>query len=305
MGRRRNKRTPGNIYNSFENSKYYTEIVQNDYITRMCEIYLSLYKIEEIPKSIDLRYLNKIMMYQAGIAFFEDEILKEKYPEYNLFAFPFQASGYPDIYGNPKTIQVYAANGYTRALKNHEFIIVWSNWMRYPPINTIQIFAQRMTQIQRTLDVNLQNQKTPKLIKTNQNQRLTTQNILKEIDGYVPLIQVDEGYSKDPIMAIDITSPYLVDKLDLHSNFVWNQYLTWCGIENANTDKKERLVANEIMGNYGNVEMSRNTGLESRAYGFDMVNERFGTNIKISFNSNIPTLLNSNISLDEDLLTDE
>lgn len=299
MSRRRKTRTPGNQYNSFENSKYYTQVVNNDYLMRMCEIYLSLYKIHALPKSIDLRYLNLTMMYQPGIVFFEDEVLKEDYPDYNLLALPFQASGYPDIYRNPTSVQVYGSNGYTNSLKKGEFIIVWSNWMRYAPIATIQIFAQRMTEIQRTIDVNLQNQKIPKIVKTSNNQRLTTENILKETDGFVPKIVVDEGYNQDNFTAIDISSPYLLDKLDLHNNFVWNQYLTWCGIENANTDKKERLVANEVMGNYGNVEMSRNTGLESRQYGFDMVNERFGTHITVEFNSQIPTLLNNILPVDK------
>lgn len=284
MGRRR---TPQQQFSNFEISKNINQNTYNDYLTRMADIYLNLYHYKNMPISIDKRFFVQQMMYRPGIAIFREDEINE------IFALPFNVMNIPDIYGNPTQIMVYSANGYTRTLNKGQFAIVWSNFMRYTPWVTIELFARRITEIQRTIDVNVHNQKTPKLVKTTQNGQLTTKNILKDIDGYVPVITVDEGYKTENLESIDINSPYICDKLDVHKNLVWNEFLTWCGIENSNMDKKERLVANEVMGNYGNVEMGRNTGLSAREYGLEIANEMFGTDIQVSFNSNIPTMLNS------------
>ena len=90
-----------------------------------------------------------------------------------------------------------------------------------------------------------------------------------------------------------MSAPYTADKMDIHKNMVWNEFLTWCGIENSNQDKKERLVANEVGSNYGNVEISRNTCLQSRLKAVEKINKKFGLDIKVSFNSELITLLNN------------
>lgn len=259
----------------------------------MCDIYMNLYHYSNMPDTIDTRYFIKTMMYHPGIAVFQDEYT-------GICALPFNVFGTPDIYGNPRQIQVYSENGYTKAfrdnyrrvLKPKEFVIIWSNFMRYVPFTTIDLFAWRIASITRTSDVNVENQKTPKMVRMTDSSRLTVLNVLKEVDGNVPVVEVNDSLNTENFVPIDLTVPYVADKLAIQKNVIWNEFLTWCGVENMNTDKKERLVANEVMGNYGNVEMGRNTGLAARQEGLEQMNRLFGTNVSVKFNSEIPTLLN-------------
>lgn len=287
MGRKRNRKNPAEKFSAFNASAKTAQDVYSDYLTRMCDIYMNLYLFENVPETIDIRFLVKTMMQRPGIAVFRDEIMDE------VLALPFNAFSRPDIYNNPVDINVYSANGYTRTLHRGEFAIIWSSYMRFTPFVTIELFAQKMAQVQNTILVNLNNQKTPKIIKTSANASLSTENILKDIEGYVPVVKVDETFNTDNLSSIDITVPYIVDKLDIHKNMVWNEFLTWCGIENGNMDKKERMVASEVMANYGNVEMGRNTGLAARKEGLRDANRLFGLNMQVRFNSEIPTMLNS------------
>lgn len=66
---------------------------------------------------------------------------------------------------------------------------------------------------------------------------------------------------------------------------IWNEALTYLGIENTNTDKKERMVSPEVMGNMGDVEAQRFTRLNSRKQFCKEVNEMFGLDIDVDFRS--------------------
>ena len=68
--------------------------------------------------------------------------------------------------------------------------------------------------------------------------------------------------------------------------------MTFCGIENSNQDKKERLVSDEVGSNYGNVEAQRNVMLNARKQAVEKINAMFGTNIDVHFRSNLQTMVN-------------
>lgn len=269
-----------------QNALMWNSLTFNDYFNRMCEIYMARWNLINFPTSINKRYFNYVRMYNAGVCIFRDEIL-------GLKALPFGILGRPDMDDNPIRVEVESVNGYHRLLGKGSFVIVWSNYMRTAPITTIEQFAYRMSNTKRIADVNLENQKNPKLIPTNNTQRLSYANIRNQIGENVPAIEIDDRIDRRAFEPLDMTVPYITDKLDVHANVVWNEFLTWCGIENSNMDKKERLVASEVMGNYGNVEMSRNNAMDPLLDGLEEANRRFGINMSAEFNSSIPTMLNS------------
>ena len=94
--------------------------------------------------------------------------------------------------------------------------------------------------------------------------------------------------------VVDFTVPYVADKAMNAYNAIWNEYLTFLGIVNHNSDKKEREVQIEVMGHMGQTEMSRTTMLRSRQIGFDKVNKMFGLDVKVRFNSDLANFFMEN-----------
>ena len=273
-------------YNDFDETAMMNNATYLDYFNRMREIWLNLFKWENVPKEIDKRFLEMSLFERGSVAFFYDELL-------GFVALPWQQLGKPDIYGNPKRIRATSTTGYARNLTTSNSIILWNNYSRTTPLSTIKLFAYRLYETQRSIDVNICNQKNPKSVGTPESQRLTFENLFKDIGGNVPVVFVDDTIDTDCIKSFDLTVPYTADKMDIHKNMVWNEFLTWCGIENSNQDKKERLVANEVGSNYGNVEMSRNTCLQARKTACEQINEKFNLELDVSFNSELITMLNS------------
>ena len=118
-------------------------------------------------------------------------------------------------------------------------------------------------------------------------------NLYMQYDGNEPFIFGDKDMEFDGIKCLKTDAPYVADKLQVLKHQIWNEALTFCGIENSNQDKKERLVADEVGSNYGNIEAQRNVMLNARRQAADKINRMFGTNIEVGFRSSLNTMVNS------------
>ncbi|MDE5978316.1 MAG: hypothetical protein K2G70_07650 [Turicibacter sp.] len=261
------------------------------YFRYMLDIAVNVIKWENLPEGMDERYLEMSLIKNGYCYFFKDEIV-DKYVSLSG-----ANSGGFDVYGNPYNRCAIGVNGYRRMLNPYNSVICWNNYGRYGYIQDIEYFARRIANVIRTSDVNLEGQKTPRIYVVNKNTKLTMDNIEDNINHYLPTIKLDTNFNINDIKVLENTAPYIVDKLRLHFNDIWNEYLTFLGIENMLNDKKERMVADEVHANDGNIEASRNTMLSARKKAAIDFNKMCGTNMKPVFNSNLPTLLNNTFDI--------
>jgi hypothetical protein len=258
----------------------------DDIFSQLKEIALNVYRWENVPDSIDIRFLELCLFNRGYAVYFNDEILG------NL-ALNCTIGGALNVYNIPINRTAYASNGYKRFLTVNDSVIIYNNYMHRATYPTIDMYAKRLTQIKRAIDVNITQQKVPKIIQCIRQQQLTFQNMYEQVDNNEPVIILDESTDLKAICVLDNTAPYVADKLNLLYKDLWNQALTFLGVENSNADKKERLVSDEVGSNYGNVEVQRNVMLNARKQAVKEINEMFGTEIKVSFNSDLITMLNS------------
>lgn len=275
-------------FSKFKDSAFLNNRTYIYYYNLMQEIYLNLIKYENLPDTLDSRFIEMTLFYHPGMAFFQEDVTED------LICLPFNAAGMFDIYGNPTRINVYSPYRAYNEMLDNGYVLMYCNYTRIPAVDAIELFAWRLYEIERTTDVNLHNQKTPKIVPITEGQRLTWKNVEMQTEGNYPTIPIrEDGGLQDAINSvIDLTVPYVTDKLDIHKHNIFNEFLTFCGIENGNRDKKQSMTNDEVNGNWGNVESCRNTRLDSRKEAIDKVNRIFGTEIEVSFNSQLPSLFN-------------
>lgn len=262
------------------NSKTYI-----DYYNRLMELALNVFEWRNLPDSVDERFL-EMSLYEYGYClYFNDEIIG------NL-ALTCTIGGQLDVYRIPIMRRAYAQNGYNKMLTTKDSVLIFNNYLHTPTSLTIELFARRLYEIERAIDVNVKGQKTPTLILASEQQRLTMQNLYMQYDGNEPFIFGDKNMDIDGIKSLKTDAPFVADKLQILKHQVWNEALTFCGIENSNADKKERLVSDEVGGNYGNIEAQRNVMLNARKQACKKINNMFGTNIEVGFRSNLQTMVN-------------
>ena len=256
-----------------------------DYYNRLMELALNVFEWENLPPSVDERFL-EMTLYEMGYClYFNDEIIGD-------LALTCTIGGQLDVYRIPVMRRAYAVNGYNKICSSKDSVLIFNNYLHTPTQLTIELFARRLYEIERAIDVNVKAQKTPTLILSSEQQRLTMKNLYMQYDGNEPFIFGDKNMDIDGIKSLKTDAPFVADKLENLKHQIWNEALTFCGIENSNQDKKERLVSDEVGSNYGNVESQRNVMLNARKQAVKKINAMFGTNIDVHFRSNLQTMVN-------------
>lgn len=255
-----------------------------DYLQRLTEIAINIYEWHNLPETIDERFLELTLVSNGASVFFKDDSVEE------YLALQTMYGGNLDVYRVPNDRRAYAVNGYNKQLDNKNSVLIFNNYLRRPSLETIDLFARRLTEIERTVDTNVKGQKTPLLLKCTEKQRLTLQNLYMQYDGNEPFIFADKSLDTDGIQAINTNTPYVADKLQVLKKQIWNEALTYLGVESANTEKKERLVETEVTSNLGVVESQRYVRLNARRQACKMINTMFGLDISVDFRSNTTTI---------------
>lgn len=249
-----------------------------DYLERMKKICLSMFEWENLPDSMNARFLEMCLFYngQAALLYSDD------YGYINTMA---ADGGYINIYGLPTEINCYSYRFNERrslytvdtgAEKGEECILVMNNYERVPTTTSVSLFAYRLAEAQRVADINLSSQKYPILLTTDQRQLFTLKKMYEEYDGNTPVIFADKNViSPDALKAIKTDAPFIVNDIMDYKREIWNEFLTFMGLQNL-SEKKERLISNEVDSNNELINMNLQALLIPRKEACRLFNEKYG-----------------------------
>jgi len=247
------------------------------YIDRLTELALVMFEWKNLPDTVDERYLELTLFQNGQAIFFKDEVL-------GYLGLQCAVNGKFDVYRVPLRRRAYASNGYNNNdLDIDNSVIIYNNYLRTNSVRDIKMFAQRLYDLDCSIDVNARAQKTPVLIQCDEDQRLTMLNAYKEFDGNSPVIFADKNLDINGIKVFQTNAPYVSDKLYQLKTQYFNEALTYLGISNVNFEKKERLVSDEVSRQQGGVIASRYSRLEMRRKACDKINKMFGLNIDVDY----------------------
>lgn len=246
------------------------------YYNRLVELAISMFKWENLPDSVDERFLELALFRDGMCVFFEDDVM-------GYLALRCMIGGRWDVYNIPTDRTAFASNGYNQSLTKENSVIIFNNSLHTNMIREIETYAMRLYDIDRSIDINAKAQKTPILLSCEESQRLTLKNLYMQYDGNAPVIYGDKNLSPNAIKVIQTGAPYVGDKLFDLKTKIWNEALTLLGISNLNIQKKERLVADEVVRNQGGTIASRYSRLNARKKAAEEINKMFGLNIEVSF----------------------
>lgn len=242
------------------------------------ELAVNRFKWHNLPAGCDERYL-EMTLHDQGEAVIFKPWFSSKFMNTH-----FVSIGTPNIYDNPTHIVSDGNGGWRYALGRDRGVIVFNNRTRTPTFNGLDLYAQRLADIDRTIDVNLKNLKQPVLWLCPEEKIATVRNMLAQYDANNPFILGYDGVMEGvTVTPVPIKVDYLVDKLLLAKARIMNEVYTYLGIDNANQDKRERLVADEVAANDGQVEMSRICCLNARREACAELNERYGLEVSVTW----------------------
>lgn len=257
------------------------------YYNRLVELSISMFEWKNLPDSVDPRFLELTLFTDGQAVFFEDEVM-------GYLALQNAMGGGFDVYRIPTNRRAYAVNGYQKQLDENDSVIIYNNYLHTNSMLDVQMFAKRLYNLDRAIDVNANAQKTPILLLCDDSERLTLENMYMQYDGNKPVIKGVKGLNPNAFTVLKTDAPYVADKLYQLKTQIWNEALTYLGISNINITKKERLISDEVTRNQGGTIASRYSRLQARREACKKINEMFGLDVWCDYREDFQEIDNDN-----------
>ena len=306
------KRKNRNNY-KFIDSMEINDRTYTDYLNRFRRIALSMFEWVNLPKSMNSRYLELCLYFNGKAA-----LLKTK--KYGFINTKCAGTGYVNIYGLPTKLNCFSYDfneqrdlyiGLNPVNENDEYsecILVQNNWEAIPTVSSMELFAFRLYEASRVCDVNITSQKTPVLLVADETQRLFLENLYQQYNGNQPFIFGDKDQlGENTIKCINTQAPYVADKITEYKKEIWNEALTFLGVNNIMLEKKERLVTDEANSNNELINLNLESFLAPRLEACRQFNEKYGLTgtdkeISVRVRSDLYNIIKKEMSTTTELL---
>ena len=261
-----------------------TKVIERMYTRVLSEMCMNRFAWEGMPPEIDTRYLEYTLYLQGLAVFFYDD-------DYGrFFCLKGSGAGPVNMYDNPTSFVVTGNAQYNNTVAGNNCVPIYANYCRESSTDIVAIYAQRLAEIDRTIEINMLNARNTVLVAVDDSERMTMKEAFSAIVEGQPVIWGTEGFNasavKDKLSVINLnenSNSSLTDILTVKLK-VWNEAMTLLGIMNVNSEKAERMVVEEASGSSGQVMAMRAVELNCRRKAADMINDKYGLSITVGWN---------------------
>lgn len=266
-------------------NKAYEELnnlTYTDYYNRLMLLARSVFKWDGLTPQQE-KAIERYFYYHGKAMFFNDKNM-------GFTVTKFSDDGMLNIYDEPTYITPVATNSNSTIFNmldvrpykvGEECVLMRNNDICLPTERTINMYALRLAEIQRTIDVNINAQKTPVIVTGSDKQMKSLKIVYNQFDGNKPVIYGDKTLETENIKVLNTAAPVVFDKLQIQKHAVLNEVMTFLGINNANMDKRERLVAGEVQANNEQIELSAQCFLKAREAAAEQINKLFNLQVSV------------------------
>lgn len=300
------------LKNKTNNSQFMENNILNDdsfnyYQRCFKKLCISLFEWVNLPKGMNSRFLEEVLYYNGMASLLYDETL-------GFINTACCYSGNLNIYGLPSRLNCFSygfsqiRNLYTGLANEDEqkkdCIVVYNNQDLEDTFTTMNLFAYRMYKADRACDININAMKTPILLLANEKTKLSMINMYAQYDGNQPVIVgKKDQFNPDDIQSISTQADFVADKIQEYKISIWNEALSFLGINNIN-EKKERLVSEEVNQNNELINLHLQSFLIPRKKACDEFNELFGLEGENKISVRLRSDLSNVIKKMESVVTD-
>lgn len=252
------------------------------YVQHLTELCVNRFEWKGLPDEVDPRFLEMNLFWRALTVFFKHEATGK------FMTLQGAGAGMPNFQDVPTNFVVTSPNiNINLTLESGvDCVPIWANYLRIPELNKVNLYASKLASLDRTIEINTENLRGTKMVAVPEGQKQSALNVVQQMAQGVPVVFGTSKMSElvEQITVIDLsgTSGTVAELLDAKAH-LWNECMTMLGINNANQDKKERLVASEVSANDEQVESTRYIALNARQYAAKQINDLFNLNVEVDF----------------------
>ena len=258
-------------------AQFSNNITFSYYYYKMMLIVRNLFEWEQLPNNMEDRWIERYLFSDGKCIFYKD-------PTMGFMVAGYGQNGSVNCYDDPTLVDPIAPNyTYTgkQLVNGDNCYVIRNNDLMLPEFSVVRYYAYKLANIDRAIDVNIEAVKTPVLVTCTDKQRLSLKQAINQRRDNEPVIYADNSFDKDMISTLDLKPTPVFKDLQIQKHMVLNEFFTDIGINNANMDKKERMVSTEVEANDEQVKACEDVMLRSRQEACKQINRIFGLNISV------------------------
>lgn len=253
---------------------------------RFKHLYMNRFEWLNLPNGVEERYIEKALFEHGKALFFMDDMM-------GLMCLPCTEDGGQNVYGEFIKYRAFGYN-YNKTYDIENAVLIRNNLTQTNSHHQVMLYANKLCEIEKTILLNIKQQKTPYIVACSEKDLITLKSLYQKVDDNQAVIYADKQLDLKTLGVHLTASPFVADKLLLHKHEVENELLTMIGINNANTDKKERLITDEVNANNQFIDMNVSFMLEVRKMACKQINEMFGLNIDVRLRGDKDVTIHAN-----------
>ncbi len=292
----------------------------NFWIHRLNSLALASFQWDGFPEEIDPLFIERCLLHFGIGGMFNMAGAGEEFDSMPQYAFT-QATqaGNLNLYWNPNRVQLTTLNSGTSwfrhayywgatkvaggtVLHEPDCVLAYDTIDRMANASVIttkryiRMFATRLAAIDDIVDQNMRMQRHPYMFYGPEQSRRDMTNMYARIAGGDDILFLNRG-AADMVQfdVLQTMTPYVADKLLVDQRKILNMALDMLGINNTNTEKRERMITDEATANDEDIALMRLSRLRAREQFADNVNKRWGLNVSVKYGDE--TMLADNESL--------
>lgn len=244
-----------------------------DYYSRLKNLACTMFKWENLPESVNERFLEYCLFTYGRAVFFDA-------PSLGYMALNASLEGI-NFYNEPNKIRPITPVQNFPAIDADECVLIRNTPDMYPTFLTTNRYAKMLYDIDQTIDINIKSQKTPILILTDQKQKQSAMALYQKYNGNTPVIYGNkDNYDPNSFKVLRTDAPFVAGQLQDIKITKYNEYLAFLGIGMADY-KAERRVVQEVDQFDKQSNALANIGLSQRKAACEKINRLFGLNVDV------------------------
>jgi hypothetical protein len=255
------------------------------YVSALFRKAMSVYEFENVPENWDYDYMISTLLADGHICITDSAMgvlpLRCGTTGINVFNHPTKCIIANPVLGNlERTIDEdcilvkIAYDGYDRGI-----------------LPIIYKYAYMLAECDSSISVNLMNSKVTFIGLVESKQQAQSMKAMYDMisRGEPAVFIKGSQINADSILYNHVKENFVAGEIQILKRKIMSEYLTEIGVNNANTDKKERLTDNEVEANDGEIQLNASYWLSNMKEGFDSANKMFGLNIRVKLTNTFNT----------------
>lgn len=245
---------------------------------------MSIYEFENIPETWDYDYFMSVLLSQ-GLICVTDTAL-------GVIPLRCGVSGI-NVYNHPTTCIIAnpVLGNLERTIDEDCTLIKMSHTYRSDIMPICNRYATMLSECDASISVNLMNSKVAFIGLCSSKQVAESMKLMyQKISAGEPAVFVKgDQINGDNILYNHVKENFIAGDVQMLKRKIMSEFLTEIGVNNANTDKRERLTDNEVEANDSEIQLNAGYWLDNIKEGIEQTNNMFGLNISVKLKNTFNT----------------